>query len=111
LAGERLRRAPSGDRGISSDSVQRWRKALAPEEVALCQWLVRADMDRLGYTRAPVTRRHKLATAPLVARSALELIRRPYGRFLVGGAANLKSVLGNYLGRLGRLMPRRTHKY
>lgn len=110
LAGERLRQSPSSHDGISNDSVQRWRKALVLEEVALCQWLVRTDMERLGYARVPVAGRHKLATAPLVARSGLEFIRRPYRRFLVGGTAYLKSVLGNYVGRFLRLIPRRTRR-
>jgi hypothetical protein len=44
-------------RGIFSTSVQRWRKALSPEEVAVAQWVAGRELTAAGYTLESVDAR------------------------------------------------------
>ena len=97
---ERGGHEPSQEDGIVPASVGRWRRVLAPPEVALCEFLTRGEMARLGYARSSVAPRHVALTPLLAARGGIELIRRPIRRLRLGGPSYFAIVMNIYWKRL-----------
>ena len=95
--------APERSDGIVTASVGRWRRVLAPPEVALCEFLTRGEMARLGYARSSVAPRHVALTPLLAARGGIELIRRPIRRLRLGGPSYFANTLVTYWKRLVQL--------
>jgi hypothetical protein len=93
--------------GIRTAPVGRFQGVLAPEAVALCQAMVKREMDTLGYAPAPVTFAAYLRMPILAVRSGFEFWVRLYRRWRLGGAAYLVNVLGKYWRRLVGLTTRR----
>ena len=87
-------------RGIASDSVAKWQRILSSGDVALCQWIVGEEMERLGYARAPTTPAAWAKLPLLLGRSGLEFLGRLYRRWRLGGSAYLVNVLGKYWRRV-----------
>jgi hypothetical protein len=88
---------------IVQASVGRWRRVLAPAEVALCEAVTAKEMARLGYPRSPVALRHAAMTPLLAARGAFELVRRPIRRWRLGGPQYFFNTLATYWKRLLQL--------
>lgn len=90
--------------GIASDSVERWRDVLTLKELALCQWVVRAEMLKLGYALSPVPITARLGAPVVMLRSTFEFVQRLWRRYRLGGGLYLTNVLINYWKRLRKLL-------
>jgi hypothetical protein len=85
-------------RGINREAAGRWRTALTPSEVTICQWVTRAGMRRHRYTLASVPREPRgvaRALASLPVRTTLaRLMSSGRLRRAVGAAERLKVARG-----------------
>jgi hypothetical protein len=85
--------------GIYTNSVRKWQRELDSEGVAICQFLAKSEMVRLGYSCSPT----KLGTyiqIPLwLIRSVAEFFMRIYRRWRLGGFYYSRNMMKNYLGR------------
>lgn len=70
------RDAETNGGGISAKAVDEWKQRLTPEEVAACQMVLHAEMDRYAYALAPVSARARLKTPLLAGRTAAHLLNR-----------------------------------
>jgi hypothetical protein len=66
--------------GISTAAIEKWRKSLSPEEIYLCQWLGRKEMEQLEYLPAAVSLAARVKAPALLGHSALHLYSRARGR-------------------------------
>ena len=91
-------------RGIGASSVGKWQHVLTPAEIALCQWLLKGEMQRMGYSCAAVNFTAMVEAPLLVIRSIFEFLQRLTRRWQMGGLAYLASVLLIYWKRLLQLI-------
>lgn len=91
-------------REISADSVGRWGEVLTPSEVALCQWLLRGELMRLGYRPTAVSFGARTGAALLMARSPLEFLDRLMRRWQLGGFQYMVNTCANYWRRFLKLI-------
>jgi hypothetical protein len=91
-------------RGISSDSVGRWRTTLTASEVAVIQAVTAGELRALGYEAEPMTVAAGALAVPLLAHSGAEFFIRLRRRQQLGGTKFLSLVLGNYARRAARLL-------
>jgi hypothetical protein len=73
-------KAGSGTDGISTAAIEKWRKSLTPEEIHVCQLVLRQDMARYQYAPEPVSAAVRAKTPALLAQSAGRLWTRLGGR-------------------------------
>lgn len=96
----------SARKGIVSDAVGRWQATLSPAEVGLCQWISGAALDRVGYTRAPVSLAGRVLMPWLLVRAGFGLADRLFRRWRLGGFSFLMNTLKNYWKELCKLIQR-----
>lgn len=87
--------------GIYTQSVGRWKSALTPAEIALCQGVLARELRELGYDLAEVPVRARLEALALLPHSQYELVDRLRRRWRMGGFGYVRRVLGGYRKRLG----------
>lgn len=92
--------------GVHADSIGRWQRVLKPAEVALCQWLVKGEMHRLGYSRAPSAFVDQAKIPFLILKSIFEFFQRLFRRWRLGGFSYFVNVLINYCKRFRTLVHR-----
>jgi hypothetical protein len=74
----------SGSEGISTAAIEKWRKSLTPEEIHVCQVVLRQDMARYQYEPVPVSAAVRAKTPVLLAQSAGRLASRLGSRQTTG---------------------------
>ncbi|MGH9941825.1 MAG: sulfotransferase family protein [Pyrinomonadaceae bacterium] len=90
--------------GIAADAVGRWRRTLTPAETALCQSLLKAELDRLEYARVDTDLAARARMPALAAKSLFEFSQRLSRRWRMGGTIYSLNVLGVYWKRLLKLV-------
>jgi hypothetical protein len=70
--------------GISTAAIEKWRKTLTPEELHVCQLVLRQDMARYRYEPAAVSAAVRAKTPVLLAQSAGRLAARMGDRQTTG---------------------------
>lgn len=90
--------------GIAADAVGRWRRTLTPAEAALCQLLVKSDLERWNYGPETSSLSAHARTPLLIARSLFEFLQRLSRRVRLGGPAYSINVLLTYWKRATKLV-------
>ncbi|MGH2760498.1 MAG: sulfotransferase family protein [Actinomycetota bacterium] len=96
----------SGERGVASTSVGRWRDVLTSTELAVCRLACRREMDQLGYATDGESASIAAAFGAIATRSLPEFIDRALARYRMGGTAYLREVAAGYVRRLRKLARR-----
>ncbi len=86
-------------RGIYGSSVGRWASVLSSAEVAVCQSVLRHELEELGYEAAALSATDRARAVPLLMVSASELAIRLSRRWRMGGLAMLRNTLIGYGAR------------
>ena len=88
---------------ITTQSVGRWRQILTPAEVNLCQRLAHTELAELNHAIEPISLGSQIASIGLLGRSSIEVLRRLYRRWRMGGTRFAWNVLRGYVHRLKKL--------
>ena len=91
-------------RGMTTDSVGRWRTAIPPDELALSQVVTDHELRALGYAHADTRFLAGLRAVPVAMTSGIELLQRLNRRRAMGGRQFLALTLGQYARRAARLL-------
>jgi hypothetical protein len=92
------------EKGISNESVGRWKRVLSPEETAICQTLLKKDIGRFGYSLADIPRRVALKSLMLLPLSLFEFFDRLSKRYQMGGMAFVSNIFSNYFRRFIKII-------
>ncbi|MEM6325515.1 MAG: sulfotransferase [Bacteroidota bacterium] len=85
--------------GISDDAVGRWQRVLGSGEVAACQLVGREAMGTHGFEVKPQPLGARVAVARYVGGAGVEIWRRLYSRWRMGGFGFVRNVLRGYVHR------------
>jgi hypothetical protein len=89
--------------GIGTQSVNKWKLILTPEEVAICQLLVRHQLIQLEYKIEPI-KINILKLSKILIASVVEFFTRLRKRKELHGRSFLRSVLNLYWKKLKNLL-------
>lgn len=85
-------------KGIGPSAIGKGTRLLPREAIVVCQWLTRKEMDSLGYQRLPISFVSALKLPIVLGKSGIELMRRLYLRWQLGGAYYIKDVMLKNVG-------------
>ncbi|MEM7330577.1 MAG: sulfotransferase [Chloroflexota bacterium] len=85
--------------GITADSIGKWQKRLNLSDVAVCQFITRAEMNQLSYQKINIPLKSTLMLPSIFLKSGYEFFERIYRRYKLGGTAQVRTVIENYIIR------------
>lgn len=86
--------------GIVKTSVGRWKNNLSDTDVMICQWVLKKELNFLGYDVSATSLKTKLKFPVVVLRAIFEFFLRLYRRLRMGGWGYLRNVITNYRKRV-----------
>ena len=89
-----------GAHGIGTASIGKWQRQLPPAAIALCQIIVRHEMQQLRYTVVKTNVRAYVGLPMVVTSSTVSMLDRLQRRWRLGGSKALRNQFGNYRSRL-----------
>lgn len=91
------------NKGITIQSNGRWKKILSKNEVAMCQKIANKELENNGYQLEKILLYNRVFSNILYLTSVVDLIKRVYRRWKLGGTPLLKKTLHSYLYRMKNL--------
>ncbi|MFC2053438.1 sulfotransferase [Chloroflexota bacterium] len=88
-----------GRKGITTLSVDRWKKEINGTEILIAQIFARHQMRKLSYPALPISATGYLFLPVYFGMSICEFFQRLYRRYKMGGVLFLMSVISNYWKR------------
>lgn len=92
--------------GVQGDRVERWRRKLSEAEISVCQLVSEPEMSVAGYSRTDSSLSSMVKLPLLGMRSCIDLVRRLYRKYRLGGWAYIRNVARSWMRRAATLMSR-----
>lgn len=90
--------------GIQKDRTERWQRTLTKPEIFACQFVTSSEMTKAGYTTERIGIMN-IAKVPILAvRSGIDLLRRLFRKYKLGGLAYIGNVVASWVRRARMLI-------